>query len=82
MAKILPFTEQEPCQTLKPWISSSLPPERNAELGNRALPETENWEFVPHAASAILRCSIDNRRTDANLVMAGPSGGAKELVLK
>src|SRR5579859_2302695 len=29
-----------------------------------------SWEFSPYAASAILQCGIDYRRTDANLVGA------------
>src|SRR6476620_1990864 len=29
-----------------------------------------SWEFPPYAASAIMQCSIDYRRTDANLVVA------------
>jgi hypothetical protein len=32
-------------------------------------PRPDSWEFPPHAASAILQRNIDNRRTDANLVL-------------
>src|SRR5439155_17433418 len=49
----------------------------NWEIAPR--PRPDSWEFAPRAASAILRRSIDYRRTDANLLQGAPPGAAQEL---